>query len=84
MDARSNLVYKYAQDEMVLEFEWDPNKAASNLRKHGVRFAEAVAVLEDHAALSMPDDDSHEERFVSPRHGLAWENSRGNLRSSRR
>jgi uncharacterized DUF497 family protein len=42
-----------------VEFEWDPNKAATNLRKHGVRFAEAVAVLE------VSDDDSHEERFVA-------------------
>jgi uncharacterized DUF497 family protein len=49
----------------VVEFEWDPNKAASNLRKHGVRFAEAVVALEDHAALSMPDDNSREERFVA-------------------
>jgi uncharacterized protein len=48
-----------------VEFEWDPNKAASNLRKHGVRFAEAVSVLEDHAALSMPDDNVQEERFVT-------------------
>ena len=48
-----------------MEFEWDPNKAASNLRKHGVRFAEAVAVLEDLAARRMPDEDSHEERFVA-------------------
>jgi uncharacterized DUF497 family protein len=49
----------------VVEFEWDPNKAASNLRKHGVRFAEAVVALEDHAALSMPDDNCREERFVA-------------------
>src|SRR5579862_8690600 len=49
----------------AVEFEWDPNKAARNLRKHGVRFAEAVAVLEDLAALNMPDEDSHEERFVA-------------------
>ena len=48
-----------------VEFEWDPNKAASNFRKHGVRFAEAVSVLEDYAALSMPDADSLEERFVA-------------------
>ena len=48
-----------------MEFEWDPNKAAGNLRKHGVRFAEAVAALEDDAALSMPDDTALEERFVA-------------------
>ena len=50
----------------MVEFEWDPNKAASNLRTHGVRFAEAAVVLEDDAALSMRDDRSHEERFVAP------------------
>jgi hypothetical protein len=48
-----------------VEFEWDPNKAASNLRKHGVRFAEAVTVLEDPAALSMVDDTIQEERSVA-------------------
>ena len=50
---------------MLLEFEWDPNKAAGNLRKHGVRFAEAVTVFEDHAMLTMPDDQPYEERFIA-------------------
>jgi uncharacterized DUF497 family protein len=27
--------------------EWDPVKARANLRKHGVRFADAVMALED-------------------------------------
>lgn len=48
-----------------MEFEWDPNKAASNHRKHGARFAEAVTVFEDHATLTMPSDDPDEERFVA-------------------
>jgi uncharacterized protein len=48
-----------------VEFEWDPNKAAHNLHKHGVRFAEAVTVFEDDAMLTMPDDDPDEERFVA-------------------
>ncbi len=48
-----------------MEFEWDPNKAGSKLRKHGVRFAEAVTVFEDDAMLTMPDDDPEEERFVA-------------------
>lgn len=48
-----------------MEFEWDPNKAAANLRKHGVRFAEAATVFEDEAMLMMPDDDEREERFVA-------------------
>jgi hypothetical protein len=28
-------------------FEWDPRKAASNLRKHGVSFEDAVLVFDD-------------------------------------
>lgn len=48
-----------------MEFEWDPDKAASNLGKHGVRFAEAVTVFEDDAMLTMPDDSPDEERFVA-------------------
>jgi len=50
---------------VAVEFEWDPNKAASNLRKHGARFAEAVTVFEDDAMLTMPGDDPDEERFVA-------------------
>jgi uncharacterized DUF497 family protein len=49
----------------MVEFEWDPDKAASNLRKHRVRFAEAVTVLEDQAALSMRDDTADEDRFAA-------------------
>ena len=48
-----------------MEFEWDPNKAASNLRKHGVRFAEAMTVFEDDVMLTMPDSEPDEERFVA-------------------
>ncbi|MFH1123620.1 MAG: BrnT family toxin, partial [Pseudomonadota bacterium] len=30
-----------------MKFEWDPNKARSNLRKHKVSFEEAVTALSD-------------------------------------
>ena len=30
-----------------MEYEWDNRKAASNLRDHGVDFADAIAALED-------------------------------------
>lgn len=47
------------------QFEWDPAKAAANLKKHGVRFADSALSLEDPAALTVPDPDgSEEERFV--------------------
>lgn len=29
------------------EFEWDPRKARSNLKKHGVSFAEALTIFSD-------------------------------------
>ena len=47
-------------------YEWDAVKAADNLRKHGVDFADAVLALEDPLALTMLDPDSNgEERHVS-------------------
>ncbi len=39
------------------EFEWDPRKAGSNLRKHGVSFAEALTVFSDPAARIFDDPD---------------------------
>ena len=48
----------------TVDFEWDEDKAASNLRKHGVDFADATGVFDDPLALSMSDDDPNEERFV--------------------
>ena len=46
--------------------EWDPNKAASNLEKHGVDFADASSVLLDERALTILDDSVDEEdRFVT-------------------
>ena len=45
--------------------EWDPDKAAENLRKHQVDFADATTVLEDEAALTVLDDDPDEERSVT-------------------
>ena len=48
-----------------MNYEWDENKAASNLRKHDILFSDAVAVFEDEMALSLEDTDSFEEqRFV--------------------
>lgn len=46
--------------------DWDPAKAADNLRKHGVSFADAAVSLEDVRALTIADPDaSGEERFVT-------------------
>ena len=45
--------------------EWDPAKARANLRKHGIRFADAVSVLEDERAISVRDESEGEERWVT-------------------
>jgi uncharacterized protein len=47
-------------------FGWDPKKAAANVRKHGVSFAEALTVFEDGEALFIPDPDhsADEERAL--------------------
>jgi hypothetical protein len=47
-----------------VEFEWDEGKAAGNIQKHGIDFADAVGVFDDPFALSMPADDPGEQRFI--------------------
>ena len=49
-----------------MDFEWDPTKAAANFAKHGIEFADAVAVLEDDWSLTMHDPGSaEEERWIT-------------------
>ena len=51
---------------MSLSFQWDENKAKSNLAKHGVGFAEATTVFGDPQSLTIPDPEHSqtEDRFV--------------------
>jgi uncharacterized DUF497 family protein len=52
---------------MALNFEWDENKARSNIQKHGISFAEATTVFDDPYYLTF-DDPLHsveELRFLS-------------------
>ena len=49
-----------------MNFQWDPAKAKSNLKKHGVEFADAVGVFDDPVAITLEDPDSEgEPRFIS-------------------
>jgi uncharacterized protein len=52
---------------MRFEFDWDPAKAESNRRKHGVTFEAAMGVFSDPLALSLLDNESGqgEERWVT-------------------
>ena len=49
-----------------LIFDWDPNKNASNKRKHGVSFEEAKTVFTDQFArlIADPDHSDEEDRFI--------------------
>ena len=50
-----------------MRFEWDPRKAAANLRKHGVSFEEATTALRDDLALTGrdPDHSRGEPRYIT-------------------
>ncbi len=49
-----------------VRYEWDPAKAAANLREHGVSFSEASTVFSDDFALTREDPNaSGEHRFVT-------------------
>jgi uncharacterized protein len=50
-----------------MEFLWDPKKAATNFRKHGVSFEEASTVFRDVLSVTGPDPDHSvgERRFIT-------------------
>jgi uncharacterized protein len=49
-----------------MEFEWNPEKAESNYRKHSVSFEEAATVFNDSLSFTFPDPDHSigESRYV--------------------
>jgi uncharacterized DUF497 family protein len=49
-----------------MEFEWDPQKAAKNLRQHKVPFTEAATVFSDPLGVTVPDPDhsAWENRYI--------------------
>ena len=51
---------------MALTFEWDPEKAKTNARKHGVTFEEASTLFRDELSVTVPDPDHSrdEDRFL--------------------
>jgi uncharacterized protein len=50
-----------------MEFDWDPNKATSNLRRHNVSFGEAATIFSDPLSTTVPDPDHSlaEDRFIT-------------------
>ncbi|MTJ50529.1 BrnT family toxin [Dolichospermum sp. UHCC 0259] len=49
-----------------MEFEWNPNKAELNFKKHGVSFQEAATTFNDPLSVTFPDPDHSigESRYV--------------------
>jgi uncharacterized DUF497 family protein len=49
------------------KFEWDPEKAKKNLKKHGVSFEEASTIFDDPLYISFLDEEhsDEEERHIT-------------------
>ena len=52
---------------MIYNFEWNPSKAKSNIKKHGVSFEEAATIFLDPRAMTIydPDHSKTEERWIT-------------------
>lgn len=48
-----------------MAYPWDKDKAAANLKKHGIDFADAVSVFADDLAVTISDEWFDEERFIT-------------------
>jgi uncharacterized protein len=48
-----------------MSYQWDREKAAANVNKHGIDFADAVSIFSDDLALTVPDERFEEERFIT-------------------
>lgn len=50
----------------MIEFEWNPDKAALNFEKHRVSFQEAATVFNDQLSITFPDPDHSigESRYI--------------------
>lgn len=68
MSRRDTLVLTYAYNvyTVVMRFEFDPLKAAANLKKHRVSLADAEGVFNDVLAVHLEDPDAEDQqRFVA-------------------
>jgi hypothetical protein len=46
-------------------YQWDNDKAATNINKHGIDFADVVLVFSDDLAVTVSDERFEEERFIT-------------------
>lgn len=52
---------------MKYNFEWDPNKAKMNIRRHGISFEQVAEIFTDHFTISVFDEghSQEEERWIT-------------------
>jgi hypothetical protein len=57
---------------MAIKFEWDPKKAKSNIKNHGVSFEEATTVFADtlSATIIDPLHSFEEDRYIIVGHSF--------------
>ncbi|MEG4859207.1 BrnT family toxin [Microcoleus sp. K1-B6] len=60
-----------------MKFEWDENKAAVNLSKHGISFEEARTVFDEPLYVDFYDDPEHSDE--EERYTIVGESQQGNL-----
>ena len=50
----------------MIEFEWDPEKAAENVEKHGIYFEDAATAFSDPLSLTIfdPEHSQAEDRYL--------------------
>jgi uncharacterized DUF497 family protein len=47
----------------MIRFEWEPRKAAKNIRKHQISFKEAQSVFRDRLAIIFDDEEHSDEEL---------------------
>lgn len=67
-DLKRSLAFRVRR---MFKFEWDDQKAASNLQKHGVSFDEAVSVFADALAVTFSDTEHFESEDRSRTYGIS-------------
>ena len=51
---------------LAMDITWDPNKAETNFKKHGIRFSDAEMVLYDSIAMTIEEQIvANELRYVT-------------------
>jgi uncharacterized protein len=48
-----------------MSYQWDKEKAAANVSKHGIDFSDAVTTFSDDCAITLTDERFEEERFIT-------------------